>query len=188
MLNNNWKKKEFTSNRYHSVLFQWGFKDLRQTSVLCVILPNFISTNASVVSLARSITGRFRPANTLTFIFPGIFTYSHTHLTLKQQFIPQIQLLKQHYTSYYHVFHTRLALPKLPNQSENKLISYQYIDLYRSLIRDTVISRLQTLAKLCLDHIISRKISYYKWKHRLHYGFTIEIFAHQISFNYAFVL
>lgn len=80
------KYEKITSNLYHSVLFQWGFSDLRQTSVLCVILPNFISTNASVVSLARSITGRFRPAKTFTLIFPGIFTYLHPHLTLKQQF------------------------------------------------------------------------------------------------------
>lgn len=108
-----------TSNLYHSVLFQWGFRDFRQTSVLCVILPNFISTNASVVSLARSITGRFRPANTFTFIFPGIFAYLHSHLTLKQQVNSSIDPPRQHCTLYYHVFHTRLSLLNLPNQNEN---------------------------------------------------------------------
>lgn len=84
-----------TSNLYHSVLFQWGFSDFRHTSVLWVTPPNLISTKASVVSLALSITGRLRPANTFTFILPGIFyltkiwfilTYEYTFILRTRHF------------------------------------------------------------------------------------------------------
>ena len=60
--------------------------------------------------------GQVPPRQHLHLDLPRHF---HTHLTLKQQFYTPILLLRQHYTVYYHVFHTRLALPKLSNQTEN---------------------------------------------------------------------
>lgn len=63
-----------TSKRNQSE-FHCGCNDFRYTSVLQVIEPNLISTYASVVSLLRSMTGKFRPANIFTRTFPGIFTF-----------------------------------------------------------------------------------------------------------------
>lgn len=63
--------EENTSKMNHSE-FHCGLSDFRKTSVLCVLLPSLISTYASVVSLDRSITGRFLPARIFTLTLPGI--------------------------------------------------------------------------------------------------------------------
>ena len=55
--------------------FHAGFKLFLYTSVLNVVSPSLTSAKASVVSEDLSITGRFLPATTLTFTFPGIFSH-----------------------------------------------------------------------------------------------------------------